>query len=128
MGLFNKSSIEKLLKYFQSKNINPEKKDNVYQFELVLSDKNISLYPYFCIDDEKHIFSMCLNLKKYDNKKEDILPKIIDFNNQSRFFKMKYEGNVLYLEYNTFFKDNLNEIVDGLIENVFMMSNEIENL
>ena len=127
MGLFSKSSIEKLLKHLSEKNIFPEKKDNVYQFEIVVSDKNISLYPYFFLDEDKHMFSMCINLKKYESKKDDILPKIIDFNNHSRFFRLKYEGNVLYLEYNTYFKDNLNEIVDGLIENVFMLSNEIEN-
>jgi len=41
---------------------------------------------------------------------------------------LKFENNVLFLEYNTYFDDNLENIFDLIIENVFMLRNLIKNL
>ena len=129
MGLFgSKSETEKLLKHLQSNNYQVTTLDNEYKIELSFKDDNISLYPYFKIDEKEKIFSICINIKKVANSKELNYDKVIEFNNISRFYRMKVEKNIYYLEYSCYFKDNLIDLFDKLIENVFMVYDEIKSL
>jgi len=129
MGLFSgKNPTKSLMKHTQQKGYVITNDGTYYRFEIRFEEDNLSLFPYFVIDEDKNIFSICINLKKVLNDKEINYQKIIDFNNNSRFFTLKFENNVLFLEYNTYFDDNLENIFDLIIENVFMLRNLIKNL
>ena len=69
MALFRNSQKDKILKYFKENKVTYNELDNKIETEIIFSSKNISLYPYFIIDDENNYFSIIINIKKINEKK-----------------------------------------------------------
>ena len=128
MALFRNSQKDKILKYFKENKVTYNELDNKIETEIIFSSKNISLYPYFIIDDENNYFSIIINIKKFnENKSADIYQKINDFNLISQYFVAKISNdNILYLEYNTIYSDNLKEIYEASIESINNLLDYIE--
>ena len=129
MALFRNSQKDKIIKYFKENKVTYNELDNKIETEIIFSSKNISLYPYFIIDDENNYFSIIINIKKINEKKSaDIYQKINDFNLISQYFVAKISNdNILYLEYNTIYSDNLKDIYETSIGSINNLLDYIEN-
>lgn len=134
MGLFGfnkKKTSDALEKQFKEKNISLEFKDGKYSFELVMKNEGYSLYPYFFVDEEKKEMSIVINIKTISGllTLEDY-QRINNFNLKSKFFTAKVsQDKVLYLEYNTPIEAGRSkEVLDIVVESVFMLSKEIDEL
>ncbi|MGM9970197.1 MAG: hypothetical protein ACI35S_07365 [Anaeroplasma sp.] len=128
LGIFgNKKLIDKLLKYFNEKNITIINENNKYSFELFMVESGYSLFPYFTLDDESNELSIVINVIK---KEEVDYNKVNSFNLKSKFFAAKISNeNIIYLEYNTIVNaDNIKEIFMNVIESVFSLQEDIDNL
>lgn len=130
MGIFRSKEKDKLIKYFKENNISYNETDNKIETEIVFKDKNISLYPYFVINDAEDYFSIVINLKEISGKVTiDLYQKINSFNLISQYFVMKLsENNILYLEYNTVYTDNLKDIFESSIGSLNSLLEYIENI
>lgn len=130
MGLFGHSKQkDKLIKYLKEKNISSNEKNGKIEIELLFKDKGFSLYPYFVVDDDNDYFSIIINLKKVEKTSIDLFEKINDFNLLSQYFVLKVSNdNVLYLEYNSIFNDNIRDIFDCAINSLFGLSNAIDSI
>lgn len=130
MGLFgtSKKKIKEIIdKYFKEKGISLDKEGKNYSFELVNQKEGYSLYPYFIYDEDTREFSFLINIKnaelEYDYK------KLNSFNIGSKYLKAGIKDSIIYLEYNTKIDiDEFKELMDLLIESVFIKSLEIDNL
>lgn len=130
MGLFGgskKKTKETIEKYFKDKNISLEKDGKNYSFELVNQKEGFSLYPYFTYDEDLNELSFFINLKTvgldYDYK------KLNSFNVGSKYLKAGIKDSIIYLEYNAKLDvDKFKELMDLLIESVFIKSLEIDSL
>ncbi len=129
MALFRNSQRDKIMKYFKENKITYNESNNKIETEIIFSSKNISLYPYFVIDDDNNYFSIIINIKKYNDKKlADIYQKINDFNLISQYFVAKISSdNILYLEYNTIYSDNLKDIYEASVGSLDNLLDYIEN-
>lgn len=133
MGLFGtkKKTSDVLEKQFKEKNISLDFKDGKYSFELVMKNEGYSLYPYFSLDDEKREMSVVINLRKVDGGLTLLdWDRINNFNLKSKFLTAKVATDqVLYLEYNTQVEPGRSKaVLDLVIESVFMLSKEIDEL
>ena len=130
MGLFGHSKQkDKLIKYLKEKNISSTEKDGKIEIELLFKDKGFSLYPYFVVDDDNDYFSIIINLKKVEKTSVDLFEKINDFNLLSQYFTLKISNdNILYLEYNSIFNDNIKDIFDCTINSLYSLSEAIDNI
>jgi len=130
MGLFGHSKQkDKLIKYLKEKNISSNEKNGKIEIELLFKDKGFSLYPYFVVDDDNDYFSIIINLKKVEKTSVDLLEKINDFNLLSQYFTLKISNdNILYLEYNSIFNDNIKDIFDCTINSLYSLSEAIDNI
>ncbi len=130
MGLFGHSKQkDKLIKYLKEKNISSNEKDGKIEIELLFKDKGFSLYPYFVVDDDNDYFSIIINLKKVEKTSVDLFEKINDFNLLSQYFTLKISNdNILYLEYNSIFNDNIKDIFDCTINSLYSLSEAIDNI
>ena len=134
MGLFGfgkKKTSDVLEKQFKDKKITLELKDGKYSFELVMQNEGYSLYPYFTIDEEKKEFSIIINLRTTDGGLTLMdWERINSFNLKSKYLMAKVaEDQVLYLEYNAMVEsEKTKEVLDSVIESVFMLSKEIDEL
>ena len=133
MGLFGtkKKTSDVLEKQFKEKNISLDFKDGKYSFELVMKNEGYSLYPYFSLDEEKREMSVVINLRKVDGGLTLLdWDRINNFNLKSKFLTAKVATDqVLYLEYNTQVEPGRSKsVLDLVIESVFMLSKEIDEL
>ncbi len=124
MGLFSKTEMEKLEKHLNKKNLSFEKKENKLSFEVSMNKHSYSLFPYLRID-ENDSFSFCVNLRKIDKINYETLN---NFNLKSKFFTAKIKTDILYLEYNTVLNDNVINVFDSLINELFILEEDIDNL
>ena len=130
MGLFGnskKKTKETIEKYFKDKGISLEKDGKNYSFELVNQKEGFSLYPYFTYDEDVNELSFFINLKnvelEYDYR------KLNSFNIGSKYFKAAIKDSIIYLEYNAKVEiDEFKNVMDCLIESVFIKSLEIDSL
>ncbi len=125
MGLFLKSDLDKLIKHLNKKEINFKKEDDKISFELVMKNKNFMIYPYMTIDDD--VLSMCINLSKVDKINNDLCEKINEFNLKSKFFTLKIKNHILFIEANQLI-DDINLLFDKMVENLFELEDELDNL
>ena len=130
MGLFGHSKQkDNLIKYLKEKNISSNEKDGKIEIELLFKDKGFSLYPYFVVDDDNDYFFIIINLKKVEKTSVDLFEKINDFNLLSQYFTLKISNdNILYLEYNSIFNDNIKDIFDCTINSLYSLSEAIDNI
>lgn len=130
MGLFGHSKQkDKLIKYLKEKNISSNEKNGKIEIELLFKDKGFSLYPYFVVDDDNDYFSIIINIKKIEKTSVDLFEKINDFNLLSQYFTLKISNdNILYLEYNSIFNDNIKDIFDCTINSLYSLSEAIDNI
>jgi hypothetical protein len=88
-----------------------------------------SLYPYYVTNSDKKELSIIINLRKIDN---DLMisdyERINAFNLKSKYFQAKIKDRILYLEYNTKVDSSKSEIIHEVIESVFILSKEIDEL
>ena len=119
---------DKLIKYFKENNITYTEVSNKIETEIVFKDKNISLYPYFKVDDD--YFSIIVNIRKITEKLNlDLYQKLNSFNLVSQFFVAKISNeNILYLEYNTLYTDNLRDIFESTISSLNELLSFIETI
>ena len=117
---------DKLIKYFKENNITYTEESNKIETEIVFKDKNISLYPYFKVEED--YFSIIINIRKLTEKLNlDLYQKINSFNLVSQFFVAKISNeNILYLEYNTLYTDNLRDIFESSISSLNELLSFIE--
>ena len=124
MGLFTKTELEKLEKHLNKKNLSFDKKEDKISFEIAMNKNSYSLFPYLKITNDDN-FSFCVNLRKIEKLNYETLNK---FNLKSKYFTAKVNSNILYLEYNTILNDNVIFIFDSLINELFSLEEEIDNL
>ena len=129
MGLFHSKPKDKLIKYFKENNISFNEKDGRIETEIVIPNKNISIFPYFKIIDDENYISIIINVRKVNEKINlDIYEKINYFNLSSKYFVMKLSNNVLYLEYNTIYDDNLSDIFLEAITSLNEVIDYVDNI
>ena len=121
---------KKKKKQLEAKNITVTLDDNGKgSFELIMPKEGYSLYPYYVTNAEKKELSIIINLRKIDN---DLLisdyERINAFNIRSKYFQAKIKDRILYLEYNTKVDSSKSEIIHEVIESVFILSKEIDEL
>lgn len=118
----------KLIKYFKDNNIAYNEANNKVETEIVFKDKNISLYPYFIVNDD--YFSIIINIRKINEKLNlDLYQRLNSFNLVSQYFVAKISNdNILYIEYNTMYSDNVVDIFDNAIGSLNDLLNYIESL
>ena len=127
MGLFSKSKIEKLMKYFKERKISLTENNNKYEFELNFPNKKFNLYPYFTLDSD--YLSIVSNIKRVNDKEiNQILPMVNGFNAKSKYFTMKIFNNVVYLEYNTFLDDSFKVFLDEVFNSLNSLEEDIDNI
>lgn len=117
-------------KQLEAKNITvTQEDDGKGSFELVMPKEGYSLYPYYFCDSEKKVLSIVINVRKISSELtiEDY-KRFNAFNVKSKYFQVKVKDNVLYMEYNTKLDSFKSEIVHEVIESVFMLSKEIDEL
>lgn len=126
MGIFRSSQKDKLIKYFKDNNIAYNEINNKVETEITFNEFNISLYPYFSVSED--YFSIIINIKKITEKLNvDFYQKINNFNLVSQFFVAKISAeNILYLEYNSYFSDNIKDIFENVIGSLNDLINFIE--
>ena len=124
MGLFTKTELEKLEKHLNKKGLSFELKGEKMSFEIAMNKNSYSLFPYLKITNDDN-FSFCVNLRKIEKLNYETLNK---FNLKSKYFTAKVNSNILYLEYNTILNDNVIFIFDSLINELFSLEEEIDNL
>ena len=119
---------DKLIKYFKENNIAYNEVGNKIETEIVFKDKNISLYPYFMVEED--YFSIIINIRKITEKLNlDLYQKINSFNLVSQYFVAKISNeNILYLEYNTLYTDNLRDIFESSISSLNELLSFIETI
>ena len=131
MGLFSHTKKkDKLIKYLNEKNISVNDKNGKVEIEIMFKDKGYSLFPYFVIDEDNEYFSIVINLRKVTEKTSvDLYTKINEFNLISQYFTLKISNdNILFLEYNTLFDDNLKDIFDEVKESLFELKDVIDTI
>lgn len=131
MGLFSHTKKkDKLIKYLNDKNISVNDKNGKIEIEIAFKDKGYSLFPYFIIDEENEYFSMVINLRKITEKiSVELYAKINEFNLISQYFTLKISNdNILFLEYNTLFDDNLKDIFDEVNKSLFELKDVIDTI
>lgn len=117
-------------KQLEAKNITVTQEDNGKgNFELVMPKDGYSLYPYYVCDSEAKVLSIVINLRKISEELtiEDYR-RFNSFNVKSKYFQVKVKDSILYMEYNTKLDSFKSEIIHDVIESVFMMSKEIDEL
>ena len=129
MGLFSHSKQkDKLIKYLKEKNISVEENNSKLECAIQFKDKAFSLYPYFEIDEENNYFSIVINIKKIEKESSDLYERINQFNQISQYFTLKFASNILYLEYNTVFNDNIKDIFDLVLDSLEELKDAIDNI
>lgn len=129
-----KKVLNKIIEYLNTNNSTFTLNDGVLSFEVYLSKENYSLTPYLTLSNDDKCLSIKINLRKLNNDEENnskFVFKLNDYNNKVRFFSAKIEesSKILYLEYNTFISyDNIDELLDTVIEEIFMLQTEINEL
>ena len=117
-------------KQLEAKNITVNQEDeNKGSFELVMPKEGYSLYPYYKTDAVTKELSIVINVRKI---KEELTiedyKRFNAFNIKSKYFQVKNKDDVLYLEYTTKVDSGKSEIIHEVIESVFMLSKEIDEL
>ena len=117
-------------KQLEAKNITVTLDDNGKgSFELIMPKEGYSLYPYYVTNSDKKELSIIINLRKIDN---DLMisdyERINAFNLKSKYFQAKIKDRILYLDYNTKVDSSKSEIIHEVIESVFILSKEIDEL
>lgn len=129
MGLFHSKPKDKLIKYFRDNNISFNDNDGRVETEIIIPNTNISVFPYFKIIDDENYISIVINIKKISGKiNVDLYEKINYFNLSSKYFVMKLSNNILYLEYNTIYDDNIVDIYNEAITSLNELIEFIDNI
>lgn len=117
-------------KQLESKNITVTLDDEGKgTFELVMPKEGYSLYPYYTTDSEARVLSIIINLRKIEQELTlDDYKRFNAFNVKSKYFQVKTKDGILYLEYNAKVDSTKSEIIHEVIESVFMLSKEIDEL
>ena len=133
MAFWNKKKpLDLIENFFDSNNATYTISNNEISFEIHFNKNEFTIYPYIKIDETKGLLSISVNIKEI--KKEDLtsknLYKLNEFNSKSIYFKAFVDNsNVLYLEYNTFVNtDNITEILQNVVDSLFELSDEIDEL
>ena len=127
MGLFSRSKIDKLMKYFKERNISINQNNSKYEFEINFPNKKFNLFPYFTLDED--YISIVINIKRINDKEiNQILPKVNGFNVKSIYFTMKIYNNIVYLEYNTFLDDTFKQYLDEVFGSLSGLEDDIDLL
>ena len=109
-------------KTLEAKNISVSlDEDGKGSFELVMPNEGYSLYPYYRIDSTTKELSIIINVRNVEEE-------INAFNIKSKYLMAKLKDRIIYLEYNTKVDSHKSEIIHEVIESVFMLSKEIDEL
>ena len=126
MGLFSKTDLEKLVKYLNKKEISFEKEDDKISLQIVMKNSNYTIFPYLEIKKDG-ILAFCVNLKNVKPSLE-LYEKINDFNTRSKLLSAKINENILYLEYNSYIFDNIVNLFENILNELFLLEEEIDVL
>lgn len=133
MAFWNRKKMLDLIKTFlENNNATYTVSNNELSFEIHFNKNDFTIYPYIKINEEKGIVIFTINIKEA-NKNEmtsKMLYNLNEFNSKSVYFKaFVNEDNILYLEYNTFANvDNINNVLQGVINSLFDLSDLINEL
>ena len=121
---------ESVKKTLEAKNISVSLDDDGKgSFELVMPKEGYSLYPYYRIDTTTKELSIIINVRNVEEDITiDLYNKINAFNIKSKYLMAKLKDRIIYLEYNTKVDSHKSEIIHEVIESVFMLSKEIDEL
>ena len=122
-----KKMIDSLNKYFNENKVTVSSKDEFITFDLYL-DKGYTIYPYIKLDEENDNFSILINLREL--KEKNIYEKLNSFNIKSMYLTAKVnEDGIIILEYNgKAYHDNIVDILNNIIETIFDLQDDIDNL
>ena len=119
----------KMNDFFKSKNINyslDEDKGLKFKFEVCLNEAGFMLYPYLTFSD--NIVSFNANVIEVSNKLVDY-SKMNDFNMKSKMFKCFYtEDQIIVIEYKFLLNDEFIDILELLVDQIFLLQFEIDKL
>lgn len=119
----------KMNDFFKSKNINyslEEDKGLKFKFEVCLNEAGFMLYPYLTFSD--NIVSFNANVIEVSNKLVDY-SKMNDFNLKSKMFKCFYtEDQIIVIEYKFLLNDEFIDILELLVDQIFLLQYEIDKL
>ena len=119
----------KMNDFFKSKNINysvEEDKGLKFKFEVCLNEAGFMLYPYLTFSD--NIVSFNANVIEVSNKLVDY-SKMNDFNLKSKMFKCYYtEDQIIVIEYKFLLNDEFIDILELLVDQIFLLQYEIDKL
>ena len=119
----------KMNDFFKSKNINyslEEDKGLKFKFEVCLNEAGFMLYPYLTFSD--NIVSFNANDIEVSNKLVDY-SKMNDFNMKSKMFKCFYtEDQIIVIEYKFLLNDEFIDILELLVDQIFLLQFEIDKL
>ena len=119
----------KMNDFFNSKNLNyslEEDKGLKFKFEVCLNEAGFMLYPYLTFSD--NIVSFNANVIEVSNKLVDY-SKMNDFNMKSKMFKCFYtEDQIIVIEYKFLLNDEFIDILELLVDQIFLLQFEIDKL
>ena len=119
----------KMNDFFKSKNINYSlEEDNglKFKFEVCLNEAGYMLYPYLTFSD--NIVSFNANVIEVSNKLVDY-SKMNDLNLKSKMFKCFYtEDQIIVIEYKFLLNDEFIDILELLVDQIFLLQYEIDKL
>ena len=119
----------KMNDFFKSKNINyslEEDKGLKFKFEVCLNEAGFMLYPYLTFSD--NIVSFNANVIEVSNKLVDY-SKMNDFNMKSKMFKCFYtEDQIIVIEYKFLLNDEFIDILEFLVDQIFLLQFVIDKL
>ncbi len=130
MAFWSKKRLDdKLIQYFNDKGISYEietEEAQRFKFELCFQEGGFILYPYITVDEELISFNVNVSqpgLKGFNYE------KLNGFNAQSKFFKAYLtDTGIICLEYRFLNTEGISLILDSLVDSLFALTKEIDQL
>lgn len=120
----------KMNDFFKSKNISyslEEERNLKYKIEVCLSEAGFMVYPYLTFSNDD-IVSFNVNVVNVPLKMMEF-SKLNGFNLKSKLFKCYYSNEqIVVLEYKFLINDDLIDVIELLIDQLFLLQYEIDKL
>ena len=128
MAFWSKKKLfDVLKKELKNDNISASDENSKLSFEISFKDAKFNLYPYIKLDEEESIMTIEVNIRKVE--KENLYEKINSFNLKSKYFALKLNDGILYLEYNVkVTTDNVYSLCKACINSLDELQFEIDKL
>ena len=129
MALWSKKKIEtKITNYLKDKDISFQIENNVIKFELCFTGSGFILYPYITIDEKNEIISFDVNVNHINVKHNGF--NVLNEINQNALFLKSYVTieSILVLEYRFVITDEITNVLDKVLKDLFSLENILGKL